>query len=100
MAFVSLVREGKVSDGHRSVHRYQGRVLLLLQVDGRRYLCDARCPHRGVLMSAGRVEKGRLRCPGHGLHFDLETGENIEGLCAPMMRLPLVHAAGQIGFDG
>jgi phenylpropionate dioxygenase-like ring-hydroxylating dioxygenase large terminal subunit len=32
----------------------------------------ARCPHRLVPLSAGRVEDGRLVCPAHGWRFDGE----------------------------
>lgn len=31
-----------------------------------------RCPHRGVALSLGRVELGRLACPFHGWQFDRE----------------------------
>lgn len=29
-----------------------------------------RCPHRGVQLSAGTLEDGKLVCPFHGFHFD------------------------------
>jgi nitrite reductase/ring-hydroxylating ferredoxin subunit len=99
MAFVPLLREAKLHDGHRSVHRHAGRVLLLLQVAGERFLCDAHCPHMGVLLSSGSIDGLRLRCPGHGLTFDLRTGDNVEGLCQPLRRLPVVHAGGRVGFE-
>jgi phenylpropionate dioxygenase-like ring-hydroxylating dioxygenase large terminal subunit len=34
-----------------------------------------RCPHRGVALSLGTVESGRIRCPFHGWEFD-HSGEN------------------------
>ena len=36
-------------------------------------LADA-CPHQGASLAGGRVAAGRLRCPAHGLEFDLKTG--------------------------
>jgi len=36
-------------------------------------LADA-CPHQGASLAGGRVAGERLRCPAHGLEFDLRTG--------------------------
>ena len=29
-----------------------------------------RCPHRGVALSAGKIQEGHLQCPFHGFEFD------------------------------
>ena len=38
--------------------------------DGRPYLVDARCPHRGTLLTAGWIERDTIRCFYHGWQFD------------------------------
>ena len=35
---------------------------------------DDKCPHRGAKLSCGVVEMGCVRCPYHGMEFDLEDG--------------------------
>ena len=37
---------------------------------GKAHLIDARCPHRGVQLSAGWVEDDCIRCMYHGWMFD------------------------------
>src|SRR6185436_19140681 len=41
------------------------------------HLVEPRCPHRGTLLSSGRVEGEDLRCFYHGWKFD-STGQCIE----------------------
>jgi vanillate O-demethylase monooxygenase subunit len=38
--------------------------------DGAITVAIDRCPHRGMALSRGWMESGRLICPYHGLHFD------------------------------
>lgn len=38
---------------------------------------DGRCPHRGLVLSVGKVEGCRIRCRYHGWNFD-ETGQCVE----------------------
>ena len=38
---------------------------------------DARCPHRGLVLSVGKVEGNTIRCRYHGWNFD-STGQCIE----------------------
>ncbi len=37
---------------------------------GRVHAAVDRCPHRGVALSAGKIENGHLQCPFHGFEFD------------------------------
>jgi 5,5'-dehydrodivanillate O-demethylase len=38
--------------------------------DGKPYLVDAQCPHRGLQLALGQVEGNRIRCFYHGWTFD------------------------------
>ena len=44
---------------------------------GATHLLDARCPHRGLQLSAGWIEGECVRCFYHGWMFD-ETGQCVE----------------------
>lgn len=35
------------------------------------------CPHRGINLRGQPIECGRVTCPGHGLQFDIESGELV-----------------------
>jgi 3-phenylpropionate/trans-cinnamate dioxygenase ferredoxin subunit len=38
------------------------------------HVLDDSCPHAGASLAGGAVEDGVVRCPAHGLRFDLATG--------------------------
>jgi phenylpropionate dioxygenase-like ring-hydroxylating dioxygenase large terminal subunit len=46
------------------------RVVLFRDAAGKASALIDRCPHRGVKLSLGRVEKGEIECPFHGWRFD------------------------------
>jgi len=39
-----------------------------------------RCPHRGLPLNGLPVKDGKVICPGHGLQFNIETGELVSRL--------------------
>jgi 3-phenylpropionate/trans-cinnamate dioxygenase ferredoxin subunit len=47
------------------------------------------CPHNGASLASGQLDGRILRCPAHGLRFDLTTGcmPGAGGLC--LTKLPL-----------
>jgi naphthalene 1,2-dioxygenase ferredoxin component len=65
--------------GMRSV-RVGNREVLLCRFDGRVYALPSRCTHRGAPLIDGRLEGPFLRCPWHGVRFDVRTGARV---CAP-----------------
>lgn len=36
-----------------------------------------RCPHKGIDLTTMPVREGKVECPGHGLRFDINTGELV-----------------------
>lgn len=46
------------------------RVVFFRDAGGKACALIDRCPHRGVALSLGRVEKGVIECPFHGWRFD------------------------------
>ncbi|WP_349605034.1 MULTISPECIES: Rieske (2Fe-2S) protein [Cupriavidus] len=51
-----------------------GRCVALFRVDDKIYALEDSCPHAGASIANGRVERGAVRCPAHGMRFDLATG--------------------------
>ncbi|AYF86510.1 Rieske 2Fe-2S domain-containing protein [Pseudomonas sp. JS3066] len=60
--------------GGRSLFRHDGKSLVLFNQNGEIYAIDEGCPHNGASLFSGRLEGRLLRCPAHGLRFDLATG--------------------------
>lgn len=64
IAFAATVRREPVAV------RRLGRSLVLFRDDRRRvHALDARCPHRGADLAAGRVVDGTIECPYHGFRY-------------------------------
>lgn len=61
-------------EGGRSLFRHEGKSLVLFNQGGALYAIDEGCPHNGASLFGGRLEGRLLRCPAHGLRFDLATG--------------------------
>ena len=49
--------------------------LAVFRTDRRVYAVEDRCPHGPVSLAHGTVEGCYVRCPLHGLTFDVRTGE-------------------------
>ena len=79
-----LGRIEEVSDGIPTVFRLGNREIAVFEADGRYFAFKNLCPHHGVELSRGSVVNRRVRCPGHGFLFDLETGQcdRDPSLCA------------------
>jgi len=60
--------------GSRKHVRTDGHSLLLFNVDGGVHAIADSCPHAGAWLGSGKLNGCFLRCPAHGLEFDLRTG--------------------------
>ena len=60
--------------GSRKLVRTDGHSVLLFNVDGSVHAIADSCPHAGAWLGSGKLDGCFLRCPSHGLEFDLRTG--------------------------
>ena len=60
--------------GSRSIVREGDLSLALFSVEGGLYALDDSCPHSGASLVMGRLTGFMVRCPAHGLHFDIRNG--------------------------
>jgi len=64
----------ELAPGQRKLAFVDGRSIVLFNIDGTIYAIDNACPHNGASLASGQLEGCVLRCPAHGLRFDLRTG--------------------------
>ena len=64
----------ELAPGQRKLAFVDGRSIVLLNIDGTIRALDNACPHNGASLASGQLEGCVLRCPAHGLRFDLRTG--------------------------
>ncbi|APA89145.1 Rieske 2Fe-2S domain-containing protein [Paraburkholderia sprentiae WSM5005] len=65
---------GELAPGQRKLAFIEGRSIVLFNIDGTLHAVDNACPHNGASLASGKLEGCMLRCPAHGLSFDVRTG--------------------------
>ncbi|WP_134143054.1 Rieske 2Fe-2S domain-containing protein [Paraburkholderia sp. BL6665CI2N2] len=86
----------ELAPGQRKLVFVEGRSVVLLNVDGELCAVDNACPHNGASLAGGQIEGRLLRCPAHGLRFDVATG------CMPgkgglsLVTFPIRNVAGRL----
>lgn len=55
----------------------KGNRLLLIRHNKSYHLILDKCGHFGVSMARGDIVDNAIRCPVHGISFDLNTGEKV-----------------------
>jgi nitrite reductase/ring-hydroxylating ferredoxin subunit len=90
-------------EGYQKPFQAAGRHLLLLQEGGKCFLLENRCPHAGNPLHQATLADGNLRCPQHGICFNLQSGRAIDqGNIVSDMKLvffKLVYRDNVIGVD-
>lgn len=64
----------ELAPGQRKLAFNNGRSIVLFNIDGTIHAIDNACPHNGASLASGQLEGCVLRCPAHGLRFDVRTG--------------------------
>ncbi|MEX3936975.1 Rieske (2Fe-2S) protein [Paraburkholderia phymatum] len=64
----------ELAPGQRKLAFVDGRSIVLFNIGGAIHAIDNSCPHNGASLASGQLEGCVLRCPAHGLRFDLRTG--------------------------
>jgi len=101
MAFIALEKLHQLYDGYRRVFRIGGREWVLLQEEGKLYCIANQCPHLQAPLAQASIFRQLLRCPAHGIEFDLRSGLPVNPLSCrhALTFLPLIYEGNQIGLD-
>lgn len=103
MAFHALEKISQMDDGYQKAFSVTGLSLLLLQVDGKAYLIENRCPHMDIaLTQAIQLTGQRIRCRAHGIEFDLESGKAAGPLSNQLdclKKYPVAYEGNMIGVQ-
>jgi 3-phenylpropionate/trans-cinnamate dioxygenase ferredoxin subunit len=71
---VSVGSIDELPPGGRKLAFADGRSIVLFNIEGTVHAIENSCPHNGAALASGQLDGRILRCPGHGLRFDLATG--------------------------
>ena len=71
--------------------------ILLVRAEQRIWAIANRCTHAGSPLDAGRLAGLVLRCPLHGIRFDISTGACVSAVrCAPLATFEVSEDAGRL----
>nr|WP_324258146.1 Rieske (2Fe-2S) protein [Cellvibrio fontiphilus] len=100
MPFVALEKLHQLYDGYRKAFTLDGQPLLLLQENGRPVLIKNACPHAGASLTYATASGNNIRCPLHGIEFDLHSGRSANLACTGRLQfIPLVYEANLLGVE-
>ncbi len=99
MAYLALEKLHQLSEGYRRQFRVAGEDLLLLVDNGKTYLLKNRCPHLGLSLARATLSVEGLRCPGHGIVFNLVDGCAVNaGDCPDRLEfVPIAYEGSTLG---
>jgi 3-phenylpropionate/trans-cinnamate dioxygenase ferredoxin subunit len=73
----SYIQAGSLDElmpGQRKLVFAGGLSIALFNIGGTLSAIENSCPHNGASLANGQLEGALLRCPAHGLRFDVTTG--------------------------
>ncbi|SFH94076.1 3-phenylpropionate/trans-cinnamate dioxygenase ferredoxin subunit [Collimonas sp. OK307] len=88
-----------ISTGQRMFARIDGRDIAIFNVDGDIYAIDDSCPHSGASLFRGTLDGYMLKCPAHGLSFDIRSGCMKYGAGMAVRTYASKLVDGEIVFD-
>lgn len=64
-----------------------GISILICNSGGNLFAIQNRCPHQGKPLAGGRVRRGTIACPLHGMRFELGSGKPLGQLTAASLKV-------------
>lgn len=75
-SFIKVALVTDIPPDNRKVVEWEGRAVVIFNVDGDFFAVGRYCPHEGGHLDEGTLDGTLLTCPLHGITFDLATGES------------------------
>ncbi|SDB93317.1 Rieske (2Fe-2S) protein [Paraburkholderia lycopersici] len=93
---VPVATVDELAPGQRKLAFVEGRSIVLFNVAGEIRAIDDSCPHNGASLASAALEGCMLRCPAHGLCFDLRTGCMPGAVGLRLTTFPVRHVDGEL----
>lgn len=74
MASIEVCAADELTEGAIRTVDHNGIAILVCNSGGKIYALENRCSHQDTPLAGGRVRRGFIACPLHGVMFDLKTG--------------------------
>lgn len=74
MAFMKVALTKDIAFGKMIGTKVDEKEALIANIDGNYYTIGNKCTHQNCLLSEGKIEDGKVKCPCHSSVFDIKTG--------------------------
>ncbi len=74
MSFVEVAKVSDVKPGNSKVVNAGGKELALFNVDGKFFVTDNACVHKGGPLGEGTLDGDVVSCPWHAWKYNVKTG--------------------------
>lgn len=78
MKYFKIAQTTEFSAGSKMKISWEGKDILLTNIQDEYYAIDNTCPHMGGSLYDGNLEGSHITCPKHGSVFDVKTGEVVQ----------------------
>jgi nitrite reductase/ring-hydroxylating ferredoxin subunit len=75
--YVKIAEAKAVLKNQMQVFKAKGQEILVVNVEGKFYAFENRCPHMGYPLFFGSLEGDVLTCGFHSAKFNVKTGKSI-----------------------
>jgi nitrite reductase/ring-hydroxylating ferredoxin subunit len=99
MAFYPIDKLHRLYDGYQRTLTLAGQSLLVVQDEGQLHILHNVCPHMDAPLTYATIKRGVLRCPLHGIEFQLSNGHALRSMVGPIQKFPVTYQGDQIGVD-
>ena len=98
MTFYPLEKIHRLYDGYQQAFTVAGKDLLLIQDSGEVFLLRNACPHLSAPLTYASINNGVIRCPMHGIDFQLRSGCALLSPIGPLEKFEPVYEGNQLGI--
>lgn len=78
MNYVKVAQTTELKAGDKKKISWEGKEILLANIQDFFYATDNTCPHMGGSLADGKLEGSQIICPRHGSIFDVTTGRVVQ----------------------
>jgi 3-phenylpropionate/trans-cinnamate dioxygenase ferredoxin component len=78
MEYVKVAQTTDFAEGTKRKITWEGKDILLTNIQNNYYAIDNMCPHMGGSLYDGKLENNQIICPKHGSIFDVTTGKVVK----------------------
>jgi len=87
----------QIAEGKKVAVDFENERFIVLRLDGMLSAFRGTCPHGAYRLADGHSDERSLTCPGHGLEFDLRTGES-KIPCFSLDRVAVTETDGEVSL--